>query len=144
MSKEHLNEIMAALCGKLKIQKSDLVAVHEAGLVALGIDSNAVPYGLDFLVLQGDTDGYDRKFPFAGFDIRLYIQEEFESEESISLVAPKDMDFPVLAPELILETISKSPDSRYLIEQRAALAMLLHFDDMDDDELRQFAAHVRS
>lgn len=73
MTKEHLNEIMAALCGKLKIQKSDLVAVHEAGLVALGIDSNAVPYGLDFLVLRGDTDGYDRKFPFAGFDIRLYI-----------------------------------------------------------------------
>lgn len=29
------------------------------------------------------------------------------------------------------------------MEQRAALAELLHFDEMDDDELRQFAAHVR-
>lgn len=144
MTKEHLNEIMAGLCARLKIRECDLVAVHEAGLVALGIDSNAVPYGLDFLVLRGDVDGNGREFPFAGFDIRLHTPQEFESDESISLVAPKDMDFPVLAPELILETIHKSPNSRYLMEQRAALAVLLHFDDMDDDELRQFAAHVRS
>lgn len=34
MTKEHLNEIMAGLCRKLKIRKSDLVAVHEAGMVA--------------------------------------------------------------------------------------------------------------
>lgn len=144
MTKEHLNEVMAAICEKLKIRKSDLVAVHEAGLVALGIDSNAVPYGLDFLVLRGDMDGSDHEFPFAGFDIRLHTSEEFGSEVSISLVVPKDMDFPSLAPEVILETISKSPSSTYLMEQRAALAELLHFDEMDDDELRQFAAHTRS
>lgn len=42
-----------------------------------------------------------------------------------------------------METIHKSPDSGYLMEQRAALAELLLFDDMDDEELRQFAAHVR-
>lgn len=144
MTKEHLNEIMSALCEKLKIRKSDLVAVHEAGLVALGIDSNAVPYGLDFLVLRGDIDGNDRVFPFAGFDIRLHTPQELESDESISLVVPKGMDFPALAPEAILETISKSPSSTYLMEQRAALAELLHFDEMYDDELRQFAAHVRS
>ena len=29
------------------------------------------------------------------------------------------------------------------MEQGAALAELLHFDEMNDDELRQFAAHVR-
>ena len=56
MTKEHLNEIMASLCKKLMIDKSDLVAIHEAALVALGIDSNAVPYGLDFLVLRGLGD----------------------------------------------------------------------------------------
>ena len=28
-------------------------------------------------------------------------------------------------------------------EQRAALAELPYFDDLDDEELRQFAAHVR-
>ena len=144
MTKEHLNEIMAALCEKLKIRESDLAAVHEAGLIALGIDNNAIPYGLDFLMLWGDIDGNDREFPFAGFDIRLHTPQEFESDESICLVVPNGMDFPALAPEVILETIHKSPDSRYLMEQRAALAMLLHFDDMDDDELRQFAAHVRS
>ena len=53
------------------------------------------------------------------------------------------MDFPALAPEVILKTIHKSPSGKYLMEQRAALAELLHFDDMDDEELRQFAAHVR-
>ena len=144
MTKEHLNEIMTSLCARLKIDKSDLVAVHEAGLVALGIDSNAIPYGLDFLLLNGTKDGPEREFAFEDFDIRLYTQEEFGLDQPISLVAPEGMDFPVLAPEVILETIHKSPDSRYLMEQRAALAELLHFDDMDDDELRQFAAHVRS
>ncbi len=144
MTKEHLNELMVALCEKLKIRKSDLVAVHEAGLVALGIDSNAVPYGLDFLLLNGAEGGTVREFTFEGFDIRLYTPEEFELGQPISLVVPKGMDFPVLAPEVILETIHKSPSVRYLMEQRAALAELLHFEDMDDDELRQFAAHVRS
>lgn len=134
---------MSALCEKLKIRKSDLVAVHEAGLVALGIDSNAIPYGLDFLLLNGGEDDTVREFTFEGFDIRLYTPEEFGADESISLVIPNGMDFPALAPEVILETITKSPNSRYLMEQRAALAELLHFDDMDDDELRQFAAHVR-
>jgi len=54
------------------------------------------------------------------------------------------VDFPALAPEVILETIRKSPSGRYPMEQRAALARLLHLDDMDDDELRQFAAHART
>lgn len=135
---------MAGLCWKLKIRKNDLVAVHEAGLIALGIDSNAIPYGLDFLLLNGDDGGTVREFTFEGFDIRLYTPEEFGLSQPISLVVPKGMDFPVLAPEVILETIHRSPSVRYLMEQRAALAELLHFDDMDDDELRQFAAHVRS
>lgn len=135
---------MARLCRKLKIRKSDLVAVHEAGLIALGIDSNAIPYGLDFLLLNGAEDDTEREFTFEGFDIRLYTPEEFGADESFSLVAPEGMDFPALAPEEILETIPRSPNSRYLMEQRAALAELLHFDDMDDEELRQFAAHVRS
>lgn len=135
---------MLALCEKLKIRKSDLVAVHEAGLIALGIDSNAIPFGLDFLMLNGAEDATEREFIFEGFDIRLHTPVEFGADESISLVIPKGLDFPAIAPEVILETLSKSPDSRYLMEQRAALAELLHFDEMDDDELRQFAAHVRS
>lgn len=143
MTKEHLNEIMAGLCRKLKVRKNDLGAVHEAGLIALGIDSNAIPYGLDFLLLNGAEDGTVREFTFGGFEIRLYTPEEFGLDQSIPLVVPKGMDFPVLAPEVILETIHKSPSIMYLMEQRAALAELLHFDDMDDDELRQFAAHVR-
>ena len=118
--------------------------IHEAGLVALGIDSNAVPYGLDFLLLNGTKDGTMREFTFEGFDIRLYTPEEFKLDQPISLVVPKGVDFPVLDPEAILETISKSPDSGFLMEQRAALAELLHFDEMDDEQLRQFAAHVRS
>lgn len=143
MTKAHLNEIMAELCAKLKIRKYDLVAVHEAGLVALGIDSNAIPYGLDFLLLNGTEDGTVRKFTFEGFEIRLYTPEEFGLDQPITLVVPKGMVFTVLAPEVILETIHKSPSVKYLMEQRAALAELLHFDDMNDDELRQFAAHVR-
>lgn len=63
--------------------------------------------------------------------------------EPISSAAPEGVDFPALAPEVILQTIRKSPSGRYLMEQRAALAELPYFDDLDDEELRQFAAHVR-
>jgi len=143
MTKEHLNEIMASLCKKLQIDNSDLVALHEAALIALGIDSNAVPYGLDFLVLGGLGESSATEFSLNGFDIRLHAIEDFETDDPISLVAPKGTDFPALAPETILGTILKSPSFKYLMEQRAALAELLHFDDMDDDVLRQFAAHVR-
>lgn len=63
--------------------------------------------------------------------------------ESISSAATEGVDFPALAPEVTLQTIRKSPSGRYLMEQRAALAELPYFDDLDDEELRQFAAHVR-
>lgn len=63
--------------------------------------------------------------------------------EPISSAAPEGVDFPALAPEVILQTIRKSPSGRYLMEQGAALAELPYFDDLDDEELRQFAAHVR-
>lgn len=63
--------------------------------------------------------------------------------ESISSAAPEGVDFPALAPEVILQTIRKSSSGRYLMEQRAVLAELSYFDDLDDEELRQFAAHVR-
>lgn len=63
--------------------------------------------------------------------------------ESISSAAPEGVDFPALAPEVILQTIRKSSSGRYLMEQRAVLAELSYYDDLDDEELRQFAAHVR-
>lgn len=63
--------------------------------------------------------------------------------DSISSAAPEGVDFPALAPEVILQTIRKSSSGRYLMEQRAVLAELSYFDDLDDEELRQFAAHVR-
>lgn len=63
--------------------------------------------------------------------------------ESISSAAPEGVDFPALAPGVILQTIRKSSSGRYLMEQRAVLAELSYFDDLDDEELRQFAAHVR-
>ena len=63
--------------------------------------------------------------------------------ESISSAAPEGVDFPALAPEVILQTIRKSSSGRYLMEQRAVLAELSYFDDLYDEELRQFAAHVR-
>lgn len=66
------------------------------------------------------------------------------ADESISSVAPEGVDFPTLAPEVILETIRKSPSGRPLMEKRAALAELPHFDELGDDGVRQFAAHART
>lgn len=89
MTKEHLNEIMASLCKKLMIDKSDLVAIHEAALVALGIDSNAVPYGLDFLVLRGLGDAGVSKLSIDGFDIRLHAPEILKRMALSPLLPPE-------------------------------------------------------
>lgn len=66
------------------------------------------------------------------------------ADESISSVAPEGWEIHALAPEVILETIRKSPSGRPLMEQRAALAELPHFDELGDDGVRQFAAHART
>lgn len=86
MTKEHLNEIMASLCEKLRIDKSDLVAVHEAALVALGIDSNAVPYGLDFLVLRGIGDVGVSMLSIAS--ISVFMRSRISKRMALSPLSP--------------------------------------------------------
>jgi hypothetical protein len=48
-----------------------------------------------------------------------------------------------LRPELVLEALPTSPDFQYLLEQRAALAEVLYFDDMTDEQLMEFRSFVR-
>jgi hypothetical protein len=42
-----------------------------------------------------------------------------------------------------LEALPTSPDFSYLLEQRAALAEVLYFDDMTDEQLMEFRSFVR-
>lgn len=147
MTKNQLNEIITDLVAAWKMRKDSLVAIHEAGLVALGIDSNGIPYGLDFLVLDdmpdNRSDGSHNSFSFDGFTVRFHTAENLEIDGRPVLVLPSGMDYPTLEPETLLEFLPKSADFDNLLEQRAALAELLYFDKMYDDELREFGAYVR-
>lgn len=49
----------------------------------------------------------------------------------------------VLSPEDVLETIDSSPDSQFLAEHKAYLAMLVHQDEMSDEEISEFNRYVR-
>lgn len=89
MTKEHLNEIMASLCKKLMIDKSDLVAIHEAALVALGIDSNAVPYGLDFLVLRGLGERVFPSYPSMA-SISVFMRPRILKRMALSPLLPPE------------------------------------------------------
>lgn len=64
MTKEHLNEIMASLCKKLMIDKSDLVAIHEAALVALGIALEGCELKEYSLAADGELWGLARDLDF--------------------------------------------------------------------------------
>jgi hypothetical protein len=153
--------IFTALAGKLDgaISSKECALVHEAALMAWDLDNNAVPYGLDLLVTKqafyryaAQAHATARKYennrymevPFDGIPLRLWLSVGAGVTLAASrVVACKSTSYRCLRPELVLNALPSSPDYRYLLEQQAALAEVLYFDDMSDDELMEFRRYVR-
>jgi hypothetical protein len=156
MRSGRIAEIARAVAEMAHLDISDLVAIHEAELVVLGIDNNALPYGIDFLLSNAAVDascgsascvGSDEVLLLGGgagdYRVRLWRTLGGLAASELDLVGHTAFPGRLLEPSLALELLPLSPDFRYLYEQRAALAELLYFDVMPRVQLEQFARYVR-
>lgn len=154
LSKEKLDTLLNGLIGI-----KDCALVHEAALMAWGIDNNYVPYSVDVLASKKAFDvlryGGGQQFEHMGnrciefasdyAPIRVWLSiGEGITFASGRLIDCKYAGYRCLRPELVLEALPTSPDFQYLLEQRAALAEVLYFDDMTDEQLMEFRSFVRS
>ncbi len=155
MRTERIDEIARAIGAQAGVKARDLVAVHESALVVFGIDNNAIPYGIDFLLPKnarpkGETwerHEADEYLALGGaegqYAVRLWRTVGGHRASELETVRHRLFSGRLLAPELALELLPLSPDFRFLYEQRAALAELLYFDAMPHEQLAQFVRYVR-
>lgn len=154
LNQERLDAILGGI-----VDSENCALVHEAALAAWGLDNNLAPYALDVLVTKA---AFERLGVNERLQGRIYMGNtclEFATEHapvrlwmsvgdgvtfaSGRLVACERAGYRCLRPELVLEALPSSPDFRYLLEQRAALAEVLFFDDMTDEQLMEFRSFVR-
>jgi transcriptional regulator with XRE-family HTH domain len=141
------------------IESKDCAFVHEAALMAWGLDNNLAPYGVDVLASKKAFDalkqGAAQQLEYMGntyveflndyAPVRVWLSiGEGVTFASGRLVDCERVGYRCLRPELVLEALPASPDFQYLLEQRAALAEVLYFDDMTDEQLMEFRSFVRS
>lgn len=133
--------------------------VHEAALAAWGLDNNVTPLAIDVLVppkafetLAEQPEGQlcelkgNRYLLFKerGIPVRAWRSVGNGVKYDLRrLVTCSKVGRRCLRPELVLEALPTSPDFPYLYEQRAALAEVLYFDDMTDEQLMEFRRYVR-
>ena len=133
--------------------------IHELSLYAWNVDGNLVPYGLDVLLLGGRLSGALARAGWSegrsqagdvylerlcgGYVLRAWETLEGRAACDFALYENVRWGRKTLSPRDVLDTLPLSPDYPYLVEQRAALAMILFHGDMDDDELGLFARYVR-
>lgn len=115
--------------------------VHEAALMAFGLDNNVVPMAIDVLA----PGVGERRIELPGQEVPLRVWDRIPgaSLDSCDLIWSKAYGCNVLRPDLLLDSLDFSPDIDMLREQRAALAMVLYADAMSDDQLMKFDSHVR-
>lgn len=154
LSKDRLDALLGGI-----VCADECALVHEAALMAWGIDNNLVPYAVDVLVpkkeyarivsIEGGVESECQgnrfvqiKTSYASVRIWKSVGEgmTYGASRLVNCVAT---GYKCLHPELVLEALPSSPDFSYLLEQRAALAEVLYFDDMTDEELMEFRSFVR-
>lgn len=142
--------VLAESCQATGIPLENMVPIHEAALQLLEADYNVLPYALDVVVPDRD---YRRAFPFYLKSRRELVFEETPIRiwcargllKKVYKEAVPLKKYPVRcpSPETILRLLPSSPDFPYLREQYAALAEILYFDRMTDEELGEFCRYVR-
>lgn len=163
MRAERIDEIARTVAAQARVSARRLVAVHESALVLLGIDNNAVPYGIDFLLPKHAQPksgawaqhgggawaqhGGDEYLALGGgggeYAVRLWRTVGGRRAGELETVRHRLFSGRLLAPEAALELLPLSPDFRFLYEQRAAIAELLYFDRMPREQLAEFVRYVR-
>lgn len=154
LTQERLNALTRGM-----LHPSEYAVAHEIALLAWGLDNNLVPYGVDLLVSKKAfarmreamdlREDLHQGNPFVRLDneyapVRLWqsVGENVTFDRRVLIEVPH-LECQSLRPEIVLEALPTSPDFALLLEQRAALAEVLFFDDMTDDQLMEFRRFVR-
>lgn len=108
------------------------------------LEANSVPYavvGGTAVLMQAQNAGLANFRGTYDIDILVNDQRHF----AVLAAKPSECEQGVLCvdPYLNLDLMAASPDARYILEQRAALAECLFIDEMPEDQLREFIDHVR-
>lgn len=125
--------------------------VHEAAIAAWHLDPCCELEAVDIVVPRSEFDkaGGD---PTAGAFVeserggvlfRIWSPDTLHLPETFDRVRCESYNAWALAPELVLETITMSPDIDYLHEQRACLAQVVFCEQMDDETIMEFRKYVR-
>ena len=155
LNKERLSALLDGI-----VDAGECALVHEAALMVWGIDNNLAPYAIDVLVSKKTYTrlAETRKARVDEYMGNHYVQFESSyvpirawssvgdgmSFASGRLIDCANVGYRCLRPELALEALPSSPDFQFLLEQRAALAEVLYFDDMTNEQLMEFRSFVRS
>ena len=140
---------------------ADKVALMmECATDAWQLSNNAFPYGLDLLARnpmalvrarrlfdtrprpQRHEAGLCLEGAFRGSTLRIWLKA---AGMRWAKVKPGKCEQGVLCvdPYLNLDLMAASPDTQYILEQRAALAECLFIDEMPEDQLHEFMDYVR-
>ena len=154
MTPDRLAEVLPEL-----FPNTDGILIHEAALVAFMLDGNFFPCAFDVLgrprlldaVSSGDDFerrliGDDYAYVLRGDGAPVRVWETFSgglSAGDVTYHRNGIVGWDVLDSEEVLETLPNMPEARLLLEERARLALVLHYEDMADDELLEFRKYVR-
>lgn len=134
--------------------------IHEAAMVAWGLDYSVSPRAIDVLVSHEAFDALHASGAFErivcgadnclvqndsglGIPVRFWGAVHGVTLRGARTVWSAAFSRNVLDPELVLELMPYSPDSNYLLEQRARLAEVVYVDELTDEELLVFHTYVR-
>ena len=141
--------------------EKDLALMMECATDAWQLSNNAFPYGLDLLArnlvvfvkhapqLFDETPrlalGKGEAFLWGRFNLvplRIWLRAP-GTRWARAGIRPRIEGALCVDPYLNLDLMAASPDARFILEQRAALAECLFIDEMPEDQLREFMDHVR-
>ena len=154
MTPNRLAEVLPEL-----FPNTDGMLIYETALVAFMLDGNFFPYAFDVLgrsrlldAVSSDNDferrliGDDFAYVLKGDGAPVRVWETFSgglSAGDATCHRNGIVGWDVLDSEEVLETLPSMPEARYLLEERARLALVLHYEDMTDEELLEFRRYVR-
>ncbi len=141
----------------------DVALMMECAADAWQLSNNAFPYGLDLLARdvralmrarrlfdarpRPRLQGRRLREPylagdFGGVRLRIWLRAAGVKWKTAG-VLPCVEGVLAVDPYLNLDLMAASPDARFILELRAALAECLFIDEMPADQLREFMDHVR-
>lgn len=139
----------------------DLALMMECATDAWQLSNNAFPYGLDLLarnlvsLVRHALRLFDEKprikvgkaeaylwGDFRGVPLRIWLHAP-GARWAHAGIRPCIEGVLCVDPYLNLDLMAASPNARFILEQRAALAECLFIDEMPEEQLLEFMNHVR-